>query len=198
MAIATHIFCEVIRGWVKVPVNNILAIHNVIYNSLDPDVRQPVDLLTLPLCKAATCKEINVHNEDGCCIPCLMGRTHVDAPKCGILINLEIIPQLFSLHVAHDEYLDVDTDILDIDNEHTAKINADSILPHFKTFIRKVQMNITCGQQHPNRMDDDNNDINMVLNDGKPIPPAIIASASWIHGSCKEKWNVGWVEEQVF
>ncbi|KAG1765069.1 hypothetical protein EV702DRAFT_1204719 [Suillus placidus] len=144
--------CEVVRGWVQVPVNDILSVHDVIYNSPDLDVRQPVDLPLLPLHEPGTQREIKVYDKEGRHIPCFIGRTHINSPECGILINLETIPQLFSLYVAHDEHLNLDADILDIDDRERPSINvypqaflwkyghlqSSSILPHFKTFIKIV------------------------------------------------------------
>ncbi|KAG0697442.1 hypothetical protein DFH29DRAFT_1003759 [Suillus ampliporus] len=193
MAVATHISCEVVRRWVEVPVDDILSVHNVVYSSPDPDVRHPVDLLSLPLREPGTQKEINVYDEEGRRIPRFNGRSRANGPKCGILVNLETIPQLFSSYVAHDEHLDLDADIVDFDDGQSAKINvypqaflrkyghlqSDSILPHFKTFIKKVQANITRGRRRPNRMnddDDDDDDGDAMADDGRPIPPAIIAS----------------------
>ncbi|KAG2335563.1 hypothetical protein BDR05DRAFT_1006676 [Suillus weaverae] len=194
MAIATHISCMVVSDWVEIPVDDILSIHEVVYNSPDSDVRRPVDLRSLPLREPETDKEINVYDEEGRRIPRFHGRSRVDGPKCGLLVDLETIPQLFSSYVPHDEHLDLDVDMLDFDEEHGAKIKvypqaflrkfghlqSDSILPHFKTFIKKVQANITRGRRRPNRMDDgdDNDDVDDdvgVIN-GNLIPPAIIAT----------------------
>lgn len=173
---------------------DILSIHDVVYNSPDPDVRLIVDLHALPLRDPATHKEINVYDEEGRRIPRFNGRSRLDDPKCGLLVNLETIPQLFSSHVALDEHLDLDADIQDVEHEDAAKINvypqaflrkyghlqSDSILPHFKTFVRKVQANITRGQRRPNCMDDadedDDNVVNMDVNNGLSIPPAIMSS----------------------
>ncbi|KAG1838098.1 hypothetical protein DFJ58DRAFT_734021 [Suillus subalutaceus] len=47
---------------------------------------------------------------------------HANAPQCSILVNIKMIPQLFSLYVAHDEHLDMDINILDLDDEQAAKI----------------------------------------------------------------------------
>ncbi|KAG1765968.1 hypothetical protein EV702DRAFT_1283003 [Suillus placidus] len=194
MAIATHISCMVVSDWVEIPVDDILSIHEVVYNSPDSDVRRPVDLHSLPLREPETEKEINVYDEEGRRIPRFHGRSRVDGPKCGLLVDLETIPQLFSSDVAHDEHLDLDVDILDFDEEHGAKIKvypqaflrkfghlqSNTILPHFKTFIKKVQANITRGRRGPNGMDDgdDNDDVDndVGINNRNLIPPAIIAT----------------------
>ncbi|KAG2080366.1 hypothetical protein BD769DRAFT_1685099 [Suillus cothurnatus] len=192
MAVATHISCMIVEDWVEVPINDILSIHDVVYNSPDPDIRRPVDLHSLPLRERETKKEINIYNEEGRRIPRFYGRSRVDGPKCGLLVNLETIPQLFSSYVTHDEHLDLDADILDLDEEQGAKIKvypqaflrkfghlqSDSILPHFKTFIRKVQANIARGRRGRDRMDDsddDDDDDDDVVNRNL-IPPAIIAT----------------------
>ncbi|KIK32147.1 hypothetical protein CY34DRAFT_760389, partial [Suillus luteus UH-Slu-Lm8-n1] len=171
MAVATHISCEIVRGWVQVPVNDILSVHDVIYNSPDADVRQPVDILTLPLHEPGTQRELNVYDEEGRRIPRFVGRTRTNGPKCGLLINLETIPQLFSSYVAHDEHLNLDADILDVDEGDGPSINvypqaflrkhghlqSSSILPHFKTFVKKVQSKIT-RRQRRNLLDEDEDD----------------------------------------
>ncbi|KAG1828592.1 hypothetical protein DFJ58DRAFT_737721 [Suillus subalutaceus] len=189
MAVATHISCEIVRGWVKVPTNDILSVHEVMYNLRDPDVREPVDLLSLPLHESETHKEINIYDKEGRRIHHLIGRNCTNAPQCSILVNIKTISQLFSLYVAHDEHLDIDADIPDLNDEQAVKINvypraflhkyghlqSDSILPHFKTFVSKVQANITWGQQCTYRMDDDDNE-HMKADDGQAIPPAIIGS----------------------
>ncbi|KAG1772198.1 hypothetical protein EV702DRAFT_1048672 [Suillus placidus] len=196
MAVATHISCEVVQGWVEVPVNEILSVHDVIYNSLDLDVRQPMDLPSLPLHEPGTQREI----EEGRHIPRFIGRTCINSPKCGILINLETIPQLFSSYVAHDEHLNLDADILDVKDGEGPSINvypqaflrkyghlqSSSILPHFKTFVKKVQALITRQQRRPrvddnddaddeaDDEDDENEETNLI--DTKQLAPAIIAS----------------------
>ncbi|KAG2742153.1 hypothetical protein P692DRAFT_201809895 [Suillus brevipes Sb2] len=194
MAVATHISCEIVRGWVQVPINDILSVHDVVYNSPDADVRQPVDLHSLPLHEPGTQREVNVYDEEGRRIPRFIGRTRTNGPKCGLLINLETIPQLFSSHVAHDEHLDLDADILDDDDMVTPTINvypqaflrkyghlqSGSILPHFKTFVKKVQAKITRRQRRNalNEGDDDQDDQdgdNDIV-DPNVLPPAIIAS----------------------
>ncbi|KAG1777596.1 hypothetical protein EV702DRAFT_1197212 [Suillus placidus] len=165
--------------WVQVPVNDIISVHNVIYNS--PDTDEP-----------GTHKEINVYEQEGHHIPHFIGRSRADGPKCGLLINLETIPQLFSSYVAHDEHLDLDDDILDLDNAEGPKINvypqaflckyghlqSSSVLPHFKIFVKRFQANIT-RQRCGNRLDEhDNDDNDDIIIDGKSISPAIMASGS--------------------
>lgn len=185
--------CEIVRGWVQVPVQDILSVHDIVYNSPDSDVRQPVDLVNLPLREPGTQKEINIYDQDGRRIPRLIGRNRADSPKCGLLVNLETIPQLFSSYVAHDEHLDFDADILDQDVEGPqinvypqaflrkyGHLQSPSVLPHFKHFIKKVQANITL-RRRGHRLDeeDDADDEDEAVNgpnEGRPIPPALLTS----------------------
>ncbi|KAG0697258.1 hypothetical protein DFH29DRAFT_1022910 [Suillus ampliporus] len=104
MAVATHISCERVRSWVPIPVADILSVHEVVYDSPDVDVRQSVDLLSHPA-RDANQREVNVYDEEGRRIPRFLGQNRPDTQKCGLLINLETIPQLFSSYVAHDEHL---------------------------------------------------------------------------------------------
>ncbi|KAG0693691.1 hypothetical protein DFH29DRAFT_382941 [Suillus ampliporus] len=197
MAVATDIGCFPVRKWRPIPVDEILSVHDFLYDSPDYDVRQPIDLPSLPPRDPATNKEINIYDEDGRRVPRFIGVAAPGTKPCGLLVNLETIPQLFSSYVGHDEHLDIDADIIDLDDVHDTKINvypqaflrkyghvqAKSVLPHFRPFVNKVQSRITRARHAPSHdADDDDDDEDVVVadvpsHDSQPIAPAILASA---------------------
>jgi hypothetical protein len=127
-----------------------------------------------------------------------------DPNPCGLLVDLETIPQLFSSCMPNEDHsLDVDADLPDHQPlrinvypqaflRKFGHIQANSILPHFHKFVTQVQRCITRGQ--PENVDSDGDedgdeDHNEYADDdrvphrrnvdhnGELIPPAIIASA---------------------
>jgi hypothetical protein len=180
--------CQLVIRWEEIPINNILRFHNVLYDSADAAGRQPIDLATLPTRENGTNKEINVYDADGRRVPRFMAVTDRDATPCGLLVNLETIPDLFSSFVQENggDMQEDDTDDARINVYPQAflrkfgHVQANSILPHFRTFVSQVQRNVTRAPAVEQDSDEEENGAPLPTDrgaDGLPIPPVVIPSA---------------------
>ncbi|KAG1721617.1 hypothetical protein EDB19DRAFT_1835403 [Suillus lakei] len=95
--------CKPVSQWEKIPEEQLLDAHNIIYDSPNSSFWQ--------------LKENNIYDEDSCQIPHFDGLCSPDVKPCGILINLETITKLFSAIITEDDDLAFNPDII-MDNDN--------------------------------------------------------------------------------
>ncbi|KAG2071701.1 hypothetical protein BDR04DRAFT_1154169 [Suillus decipiens] len=174
VAIATDIVCTRVKRWIKVPNEDIVQQHGIVYDSPDPHIREEVDLDNLPHRNPVTRCENNVYDEDGHHIPHLHGKTCCNAKPCGLLVNLETISELFSSYIHDQDDINMLIDPDAYAGEGTSApsisvypqaflrtmghIQSNAILPHFAPFISDICRSTS---RHPCTVN---------LTDNEPLP----------------------------
>jgi hypothetical protein len=186
-----------VNRWEEVPNQDLIRAHGVLYDSPDPDFRQEVDLFELPHRDPETNRENNVYNEEGRRIPRLHGRMARTAKPCGLLINLETIPELFSSFIPDHDDLEVDPHDAAAEQLQTPSVNVypqaflrklghvqcNSVLPHFAPFISDIRRSMTRRLRAPATLEDDDplpEEYDLFgdqQDDDDLIPPVLIPSA---------------------
>jgi hypothetical protein len=181
-----------VNRWADIPNEEILLEHEVVYDSPDPLVRQEVDLGELPHSDAETNDENNVYDEEGRRIPRRLGMAAPGTKSCGILVNLETIPELFSSFIPDHEDMVMDPDVYEDEDLRTPLVNVypqaflrkighiqcNTILPQFGPFLSKIRKSVTRplrGADDDDDMDDEDDDL--FNPDDGVVPPAVMSLA---------------------
>ncbi|KAG1811023.1 hypothetical protein EV424DRAFT_1542652 [Suillus variegatus] len=191
MAIATDLTCKPVSRWEKIPEDELLDAHDIIYDSPNSSFRQPVNLEDFPPRDPDTQKENNIYDEDGRRIPRFDGLCSPNVKPCGVLINLESITELFSAIIAEDDGLAFDPDII-MDDENLGiprvsvypqaflrkygHIQCNTVLPHFAPFISKIRNAVSRDTVGQDDLDDEALDDDLFNDFPHGFPPALLAS----------------------
>ncbi|KAG2358122.1 hypothetical protein BDR07DRAFT_1489883 [Suillus spraguei] len=190
LAIATDIIATKVNRWEDIANEQILLNHKAVYDSPDPLVRQEVDLEELPHQDPETEDENKVYDKGGRRIPRCMGMVAPGMKSCGILVNLETVPELFSSFITDDEDMDMDLDVYEDQDIRTPLVNVypqaflrktghiqcNTVLPQFSPFLTKIHKSVT----RPLRGIDDNldeEDEELFNHDDGVVPPAVLSMA---------------------
>ncbi|KAG2365886.1 hypothetical protein BDR07DRAFT_1373987 [Suillus spraguei] len=185
VAIATDLTCKPVSRWEKIPEDELLEAHDVIYDSPNLSLRQPVNLEDFPSRDPDTQKENNIYDKNGRRIPRFDGLCSPNVKPCGVLINLETITELFSAMITEDDDMALDPDIvMDDDNFRIPRVNVypqaflrkyghvqcNTVLPHFAPFISKIRNAVSRDTASDDDLDYFNDFPNGLM------PPVLLAS----------------------
>ncbi|KAG2354615.1 hypothetical protein BDR07DRAFT_1494309 [Suillus spraguei] len=189
-AIATDITATKVNQWEDISNEQILLNHEAVYDSLDPLVRQEVDLEELPHQDPETEDENKVYDKGGRRIPWHMGMVALGTKSCGILVNLETVPELFSSFIPDDEDMVMDPDVYEDQDIRTPLVNVypqaflrktghmqcNTVLPQFGPFLTKIRKSVA---QPLRGVDDDldEEDEKLFNHDDGEVPPVVLSMA---------------------